>query len=317
MFILYGEEIFNIENTIKKIEEKYNNYQKKEIIYFDNLNEIIDEIDSENLFFSNKLIVIKKFPYFTKKIDIENKKSIDAFLKSLERNTNDLLIFVVDEIDNLEKLNNNIFTSFLKQNKSVEWKWCQKISLSQIPNEIIKIVKENNGQISFEDAILLQNKLPNDMKIISYEVQKLLFENKHISKEQINTSISNYYNEDIYSFSNAFNSKNFFNIWSKYSEKINFNIEISNLISQINNLFVISSKIYFFLLDKKNFEYISKELKINIFRIKKIYQILEIYGIIKIKAIIIFLADLDYEIKIGKIKPEIGFEQFLIKFFAN
>ncbi|WP_406617789.1 DNA polymerase III subunit delta [Mycoplasmopsis lipophila] len=317
MFILYGEEIFNIENTIKKIEEKYNNYQKKEIIYFDNLNEIIDEIDSENLFFSNKLIVIKKFPYFTKKIDIENKKNIDAFLKSLERNTNDLLIFVVDEIDNLEKLNNNIFTSFLKQNKSVEWKWCQKISLSQIPNEIIKIVKENNGQISFEDAILLQNKLPNDMKIISYEVQKLLFENKHISKEQINTSISNYYNEDIYSFSNAFNSKNFFNIWSKYSEKINFNIEISNLISQINNLFVISSKIYFFLLDKKNFEYISKELKINIFRIKKIYQILEIYGIIKIKAIIIFLADLDYEIKIGKIKPEIGFEQFLIKFFAN
>ncbi|MGP1451731.1 MAG: DNA polymerase III subunit delta [Metamycoplasmataceae bacterium] len=317
MFILYGEEIFNIENTIKKIEEKYNNYQKKEIIYFDNLNEIIDEIDSENLFFSNKLIVIKKFPYFTKKIDIENKKNIDAFLKSLERNTNDLLIFVVDEIDNLEKLNNNIFTSFLKQNKSVEWKWCQKISLSQIPNEIIKIVKENNGQISFEDAILLQNKLPNDMKIISYEVQKLLFENKHISKEQINTSISNYYNEDIYSFSNAFNSKNFFNIWSKYLEKINFNIEISNLISQINNLFVISSKIYFFLLDKKNFEYISKELKINIFRIKKIYQILEIYGIIKIKAIIIFLADLDYEIKIGKIKPEIGFEQFLIKFFAN
>lgn len=317
MFILYGEEIFNIENTIKKIEEKYNNYQKKEIIYFDNLNEIIDEIDSENLFFSNKLIVIKKFPYFTKKIDIENKKNIDAFLKSLERNTNDLLIFVVDEIDNLEKLNNNIFTSFLKQNKSVEWKWCQKISLSQIPNEIIKIVKENNGQISFEDAILLQNKLPNDMKIIFYEVQKLLFENKHISKEQINTSISNYYNEDIYSFSNAFNSKNFFNIWSKYLEKINFNIEISNLISQINNLFVISSKIYFFLLDKKNFEYISKELKINIFRIKKIYQILEIYGIIKIKAIIIFLADLDYEIKIGKIKPEIGFEQFLIKFFAN
>lgn len=317
MFILYGEEIFNIENTIKKIEEKYNNYQKKEIIYFDNLNEIIDEIDSENLFFSNKLIVIKKFPYFTKKIDIENKKNIDAFLKSLERNTNDLLIFVVDEIDNLEKLNNNIFTSFLKQNKSVEWKWCQKISLSQIPNEIIKIVKENNGQISFEDAILLQNKLPNDMKIISYEIQKLLFENKHISKEQINTSISNYYNEDIYSFSNAFNSKNFFNIWSKYSEKISFNIEISNLISQINNLFVISSKIYFFLLDKKNFEYISKELKINIFRIKKIYQILEIYGIIKIKAIIIFLADLDYEIKIGKIKPEIGFEQFLIKFFAN
>ena len=317
MFILYGEEIFNIENTIKKIEEKYNNYQKKEIIYFDNLNEIIDEIDSENLFFSNKLIVIKKFPYFTKKIDIENKKNIDAFLKSLERNTNDLLIFVVDEIDNLEKLNNNIFTSFLKQNKSVEWKWCQKISLSQIPNEIIKIVKENNGQISFEDAILLQNKLPNDMKIISYEIQKLLFENKHISKEQINTSISNYYNEDIYSFSNAFNSKNFFNIWSKYSEKISFNIEISNLISQINNLFVISSKIYFFLLDKKKFEYISKELKINIFRIKKIYQILEIYGIIKIKAIIIFLADLDYEIKIGKIKPEIGFEQFLIKFFAN
>lgn len=316
MFILFGEEHFFIKNKVEEIKQKYSNYLIVNFSFLNNLEELIETINEQNLFHNNKLIFIKNFPFFYKKIDKENEKNITELIRIIENNNNNELIFIVNELSDESKINQNIFTKYLFSKNNLNIFKSPKLSTSDITNEIIRLVKNKEGSISLSNAMLLQSMLPNDLMIIDDEINKLLLLNKNITKAMIENSISKHYVDDVFGFSNAIDSNDFFAIWKKYLEKLSFETEISYLISQIINSFLLSQKIFFYLENKKTLEEIAQETNLNLYRVKKIYKVLKKFGIYKVQNIIKFLANLDFEIKTGKTLPKIGFEHFLIKFFA-
>lgn len=317
MYVLYGNENYFVNKFIKNIKNKYKNINSVFLSPPFSFDQIIDALDSGNLFAQKKIIIIKNFEFFDNNILKKDEIYIKKIINLLE-NSNDEIIFIVSNMKDKNNIKSNIFTNFLSNLTSlnkIKWFPCLELSNDKVPNFIIDIVQQQGGKISLTNAIKLQNKLPNNLEIIAFETEKLLQESQEITSNMIDISVSDYYIEDTFGFSNSFESNDFSSIWNKYFEKKNEDIDINVLISQISHTFILAKKIYYYLAEFKEKQIVANLLNLNIYRFKKIYKILTNYGFLKVKKIISTLSILDIEIKTGKVNPENGFEQFLIKFF--
>lgn len=92
-------------------------------------------------------------------------------------------------------------------------------------------------------------------------------------------------------------------------------VEISVLIGQISQIFIIAHQIYAYKVCQLSIDQLSKDLRINSYRIKKISYFLSKVGINKIKKMILSLSKLDKDVKNGLVSEKIGFERFLITYF--
>ncbi|WP_027120594.1 DNA polymerase III subunit delta [Mycoplasmopsis lipofaciens] len=319
MYFIYGSEKYFIKQKINEIINKNAN-KKLVTFYYDDNNEIMQLLDivmANDLFSSERIIIIYDLPFFEKQISKDDKGNINILIKYLQNNTKDTIVFVNQDLINKNKIVKNELTNFLFKevaNKviSVETK---SISANDLVNEICVLAKKNGGSITQQAALLLSRKVPNDLYLINIEINKLLNQNKQINEKMVEESVSDIYTEDVFGFSNSFESNDLNTIWRKYKEKSIEGVDISILIAQTSQIFILANQIYGYKMINKSLFEISKELKIHEFRVKKVSYLLNKYGINKIKQIILSLALLDEEIKEGKINPKIGFERFLIKFF--
>nr|WP_235750714.1 hypothetical protein [Mycoplasmopsis agalactiae] len=151
--------------------------------------------------------------------------------------------------------------------------------------------------------------------MLGAEIAKLSNLEKHISAEVIENSTVTTLGEDVFAFSNALETNNLGIIWSKYKEKMLEGIEISVLIGQISQIFIIAHQMYAYKVCHLNIDQLSRDLKLNSYRIKKISYFLSKIGINKIKKMILSPSKLDKDVKNGLISEKVGFERFLITFF--
>ena len=104
IYLIYGDEDYFIDKEIKKIKEKYKDY---DLINYDmletNISSAIEDASMISLFSSNKLIICNNCIFLTgSKCDIDH--DIDSLLKYMKINSDCILILVVnsDSLDNLE-----------------------------------------------------------------------------------------------------------------------------------------------------------------------------------------------------------------------
>ncbi|ENY70135.1 DNA polymerase III, delta subunit [Mycoplasmopsis bovigenitalium 51080] len=317
MYLIYGQENYLINKKINQLIEENKDAQVINFYFNDaKANELISLVSSSTLFDDKRLIFIHDCNYFWSKLNKNDTAISLSLIDAINSNMNDLVIFVNNNIDKKDLFYNNKFVEFFQLHNGNTY-FAQAVQNNELFKHIKNICDEIGVTIDTLAINLLTQKLPNNLSIIHHEIKKLSMQTKNITSDVVNENISTIYVEDTFGFSNSIETNNFSSIWRKYKEKINEATDVTYLISQLSQLLVLADQIYLFLKCNKTLTNLANELKINQYRVKKVYGLLNILGIKKIHSMIIDLNILDYEIKHAKINAEYGFEQFLINHFKD
>ncbi|MCR8613227.1 MAG: DNA polymerase III subunit delta [Mycoplasma sp.] len=302
MFLIYGNEPFLINNTLNKMLRKKSDIEP---VYFDEtsiLEEIIIEITTVSMFSDEKLIVVKNEDFFN-----DSKHNVKKLLKVLENISDDItIIFVYNGVPKVA----STLRKFLFKNAEI--KKFDSPKLFELTGIIKDIVRNNNGTITNDGIKKIIDHLPNNLSIIVQEIKKLLIENRAISEEQIENSISRYSKDNLFALSNAIISNNKKEILINYLSKINNFEEPLLIIGQIGSIFSLSLIVNWYKNQGLSIKQISDELQINIYRLKKTNELLMNSSINKIKNTLNEIVSLENNIKTGLIDKKIGLDYFIL-----
>ena len=301
MKFIYGQEGFLINQEVNRVIRKYG---IEPIIYSNNepLEDILLDASTASMFSNKKLLIIKNHSSFNKN------DGVQEFIEGIRGNNETKMIFVYET----EKLNNKSeLTKFLLD--VAETKEFKQLQTKDVVSTIKKIVETKGGKIDNNAIISLASKLPEDLRIIVSEIEKLLLENNHITLKMVKVSIGEYLKDDYFALSNALTSKDSYGIISAYNRKKISGEETTMIISQIASVLILSLQVYAYKKQSLTNQDISNKMKVHIFRIKKANSLLSFSDSLSIKELIKSLAKLDEEIKTGKIDPSQGIEIYLLK----
>ncbi|MGL5520426.1 MAG: DNA polymerase III subunit delta [Metamycoplasmataceae bacterium] len=303
MYFIYGDEPLYIEKKINDIILK-NNINNCINFYDDSsFPDIIDSIVNTSLFNDKELIILNNINF--------NKSQQEQIISFLKQEVNNIVLFVLNcKEKDLDKTN-ALISFLLKKANSFSF---NKVDEKDLPNKIIELVEEKGGKINKLSAIYLASKLPNEMLIISSEIEKLLINDQEINEELIDSLVTKYQTKNVYGFLNALNNKDSLQVFKEYQEKINHGEEVISLISSISTILIICSEIDVLKKQKKSLQEIAEIMGIHNFRIENGNKLLIKMGIKKINELILSLAELDMDIKKGVIEEKIGFEKILLDF---
>ncbi len=312
-YLIYGNIRFLINKEVNNIIEE-NKIEELNINRYDYENQIVDKIindcETYSLFDNKKVVIVDNADIFKakNKDDIDNNITINMRLENylMNPNMNTILIFILnnEKIDKRKKIVNTI----IKNGKVIEF--------NQNVNSEHSVLKMLDGySIDTKTINQLISKIGNDAGMMYQECEKLKmykFNTKKIEHEDIDCCITENINLDFFNFiENIINKKmdialnQYYEMLKRkeYPQKI-----IVALSRQIRTMF--QTKV---LRDKgyspndiadilgENSYYISECLK-------KSYNFNEEYLYKKLEE----LADLDINIKTGKIDSELGLELFII-----
>lgn len=300
MKFIYGEEGFLINQEVNRVIREYG---IEPIIYSDNepLEDIMLDVSTASMFSDEKLLVIKNHSAFTKNDGVEQ------FTNDIQQNVETKIIFVY-ETDKIDK--KNLLIKFLLENAEVQE--FKSITTKDIIPTIKKIVESKGGEIDNNAAIQLANKIPEDLRIIVSEVEKLLLENQHITISMVNTSIGEYLKDDYFELSNAITAGDPHGMIIAYKKKRRSGEDVSMIISQVSSVLSLALKVSAYRKQGLTNQDISDKMKVHIFRIKKAGELLSSSGTFDINELIKSLAKLDSDIKTGMIDPYHGIETYLL-----
>lgn len=312
MYVYYGLEQYLIDKEINKIKSE-NNILDIDVIKYDlentKIEDIIEDALSISLFSNKKLIIVDNAYIFT---GTTNKKLIEQNIDILKEyinngNFTNIIIFTIlkeklDERKNIVKL--------IKEKGIVK-----DFNLS---NNINKYILDmfDNYKISNENINLLINRVGNNLEILNQEINKIKTykdDDFNITKEDIINLTSknidtNFFNliENIVERDKEKAMESYFEIVRDGEEPIKIIIVLANkfrLIYQAKNLY------------KKGYSEkdITSMLGSNYYAIKKCLENGRKYDDKFLLDCIMKLADLDINIKSGKIDKNIGLELFIME----
>lgn len=296
IYLLYGEEKYDINQKIEKIKKEFSNLEIGVNLFYVNL-ENIDELDSitqgVTFFGSEKLIIIKN----------TNLKFNVNILKNLEE---DIKVVIVE--DNVDKRLTE-YKTLSKIAECIEYKHFDERQMIQF---IIDILKRYNVKISYEDAEYMQNVCGNDKYNNINELQKLVIyvgNGGIVTKEIIDTVCSKTLSAKLFDvLDDIINKKKDIAIKQldfllKQKEPI-VKIYIM-LYKQFKQLYMIK------VLKQKGEKNIAQELGIAPFILKKLSSAADKYTEEELKNIIYAFDDYDQKTKNGDMDFEIGLKKII------
>lgn len=309
MYLLYGLEEFLINNEISKIKEN-NNIEDIDIVRYDlentKIENIIEDASSISLFSNKKLIIVDNAYIFT---GTTNKKlieqNVDVLTKYLNNPSDNIIIFKIlkEKLDERKKI-----VKLFKEKGIVK-------DFNRISN-INKYVLDmfDNYKIDNSNINLLINRVGSNLEILNQEIEKI--------KQYKDTDL-NITKEDIINLTTKNIDTDFFtlieNIVSKNTEKaLESYFEISKEEEPIKIIVVLANKFRLIYqaknLYKKGYSEkdISGMLNANPYSIKKCLESGRNYSDKTLLECLLKLANLDIDIKNGKIDKNIGLELFIM-----
>ncbi|MCK8461872.1 DNA polymerase III subunit delta [Mycoplasma capricolum subsp. capricolum] len=269
MYFFYSEDIFLLNNQIKKTIKELQQKDQYDVLSFslieDDFNTIYDNVTNLN-FFSSKSIIVISDAYFVTEIKTNFNKNyslnkLEIMLKNF--NPNNVIIFT---------LNSNKFSKKLKIAKYIESNFNVKyLSLwdeKQTIKYIIDYLKSKNKIIDINLANQIYNLLPNDLQIITNEINKLANLKSELNIDIIKTNLNKYHNEDIFKLVDAFINNNIDKFIKLYHDYILLNDDIIGLISLLDTNLSFYRDVVILKKQFKSEEQISTILKSHIYRVK-------------------------------------------------
>lgn len=307
-YLLYGEEEYLINNEIDKIIKKekieelsISNYD----LEIDSIKNIIDDCQTVSLFDPKKIVIINNCNYFNRVKNDEN--DINLLLDYLNNYNPGTILIIISHnssIDNTKKITKKI-------------------------KEIGKIVELNNTNINtivkkmFNDYIissdnikLLIDRVGSDISILNEEVEKLKIykiDDKEITKEDIIECATYNIDIDIFKFIDNIISKNKKDALVTYNELLKYNEEPLKIIVLLASKFrlMYQAKVLYSRGISNN--EIASTLGVHAYSVKLAIQSSMKYPEKLLLKYLDMLADLDCDIKTGKIDPELGLQLFILK----
>ena len=308
IYVLFGTQEYLIN---KKIEELTTNSSQYEIEKYDlentSIKEIIDSADTISLFSTNKTIIVYNSYIFTSAKKNSNEKELEILEKYINNpNENVKIIFVVsnEKLDSRKK----IVTLIKKQGNILEFN--ENKNTEKIIEEMIKPYKITNKQIN-----MLINHVGDNLYILENEINKLkIYKNNdlEITNDDIIQVTTKSINTDIFNLIDNIINKNIDDALTSYYELIKIGEEPIKILVLLSNQFRLMYQV--------------KELSKKGYRIYDIMDLLDQkqYPIQKAiqkgynydsKILLDYLnklAELDINIKTGKIDKNTGLELFII-----
>lgn len=309
MYLLYGLEEFLINNEISKIKEN-NNIEDIDIVRYDlentKIENIIEDASSISLFNSKKLIIVDNAYIFT---GTTNKKlieqNVDVLSNYLNNPSDNIIIFKILK----EKLDERKKIVKLFKEKGIVKDFNRTSNINKYVLDMFDNYKIDNSNIA-----LLINRVGSNLEILNQEIEKI--------KQYKDTDL-NITKEDIINLTTKNIDTDFFtlieNIVSKNTEKaLESYFEISKEEEPIKIIVVLANKFRLIYqaknLYKKGYSEkdISGMLNANPYAIKKCLESGRNYSDKTLLECLLKLANLDIDIKNGKIDKNIGLELFIM-----
>lgn len=301
MKFLYGDEDYLVNLEAKKIEKKSSGV----ITHYDETDDIetiIMDVSTMSMFSDEKVIFIKNHPM------LKDVKLGESVLSDFENETVNTEVIFILESSTLNK-KNPLITLLLS--KAEVFKFDRIESKNLVPT-VKDIVNFRGGTISNSAAIKLVAKLPDNLRLIVTEIKKLLSQSENITDEMIEVSVGEYITEDYFGLTNAITSLDKQSIVASFKDKMDQGEPIPLMIGQIASVLNLTLLVAAYRKQGLSNGDISSEMKIHVFRVKKASELLNSSSEETIKKLLLSLAELDKNIKTGKVDEKVGINNFIL-----
>lgn len=311
LYLLFGKQRFLIEKETNKI-IKDNDISALNISRYNletaELKDILEDASTFSLFSDKKIIIVDNSFIFS---TIKRKKEIetDELEKYLDNPNPDTIIIFISNDENINNVK-KIVKKIKKVGKVIEF------NDNAASKETLIKVQFKDYKIDLETLKLFEDRVGSDLSVIQNEIDKIKIYKDHdkvITKEDIENLIVKRYEIDIFDFIDKIIYKKTDEALTMYYEMLKYNEEPIKIISILADNFRLMyqakelSKIGY-----NNFD-IGDILEENPYRMKHVLIKSKEYSSNRLLKLIDELADLDLNIKTGKIDKELGLEIFIIK----
>ena len=322
IYVLYGEEIFLLENCLKKIKENFGETANGiNYIQIDetNLNTLLSEMQTPAFGYSRKLIIVKNTKILKKEakkrginIDITStREKINEYIKTNQGEEN-ILIIIEEEIDKTELLetiqkNGGIICNFEFQ---------KPYQIEKRLKEICNICKVKIATNTINHLIDLCG---TNMQTLINEIKKLIDyvgENGTIQNKDIDSMCTKTIDSNIFDLTDNMGKKNITEVIRILNELLYSKEPIQKILITLYNH---CKKIYIVKLAEEQNRNIATELNLKpnqTFLVNKYKMQSKYFKTEELETILQELINLDYNYKIGNIDINIGLESILCRYCA-
>ncbi|MHA3825899.1 DNA polymerase III subunit delta [Mycoplasma sp. BRA285] len=311
MTIITGTNRYFVEQKIKEIKKGYNP---------DSIVEIKDDITdldfltslllSNSLFKNDKLLILYKPKFYRDKTFLKNNKINAKELAELFNKSDTNCVIYLEELAQADIK----FLDLLSIHKKYEFNSYSEKEFNQWVNNRFK---EYGLNIKYNDLLYFLTKIPNDVQVAENEIDKLSLLGEPITKELIDSFITQYPIEDPFYFSNALGANDLSDIYKRYLLLTSQGEELNKLIYTISNTMCLINRYQSYSHVLQHREEIASKLGISTKRLFVIEKIASNYKNSDVKRIIFELGDIDYKIKTTGVDANDLFQSFLTKNFGK
>lgn len=306
-YLIYGVDKYLIDKEIDKIIKK-NKIDNNSIIKYslneDSIDNILEDANTFNLFSDTKLIIVNDANIFASSNDILTDKIIN-YLNNYNNKSYLVFTLLSDKIDNRKKI-----TKVMSDKGNI-------INLNKKEvdtNYIISYLKENGYQINMSDARMILNKVGNNLFSINNELDKLMLfklEDKVIDKNSIDLLINENIDSSLFALVDSITNKDKNKMLKLYHECLLESDPIM-IINMLANKYILLYQVKRLISDGYSDDKIAKELEVHPYPVKLARNMCYSYSVKEILDIILKLANLDKDIKLGNVNGEVGLEFLLL-----
>lgn len=322
IYVLYGEEIFLLENCLKKIKENFGETANGiNYIQIDetNLNTLLSEMQTPAFGYPKKLIVVKNSKLLKKEakkrgsnIDITStREKINEYIKTNQGEEN-ILIIIEEEIDKTELLET------IQKNEGIicNFEFQKPYQIEKRLKEICNICKVKIATNTINHLIDLCG---TNMQTLINEIKKLIDyvgENGTIQNKDIDSMCTKTIDSNIFDLTDNMGKKNITEVIRILNELLYSKEPIQKILITLYNH---CKKIYIVKLAEEQNRNIATELNLKpnqTFLVNKYKTQSKYFKMGELETILQELINLDYNYKIGNIDINIGLESILCRYCA-
>lgn len=312
IYVFYGEEDFLINKAILNICHNHSNGQViKHDLLKTNISDLIEDALMGSLFEEKKIIIGYNAVFLSgdsTKDPINH--NIDALINYIYHSNPDTIIILVLGSDKLDK-RKNIVKRLIA---TAEIKEFPKLNENDMVKYAKDVFEKAHYQITFKALNMLVEMSGSSLYLLNSECEKLMhykFDNKTISEEDITEMIVKYDFDNVFALTNAVIKRDIDNSLFLYQELLKRNEEPIKIIVMLANQFRLIFQVKRMLAKKISESEIVATLGVHPYRVKLASEVK--ISEKKLLSYIKSLADLDEDIKMGKINKDVGLELFLLK----
>lgn len=298
-----------INNKINEIKEnlKIEDISIIKYTYDNNMDSIIEDANTKNLFGDKKLIIVENSTFINEsdKLDIS---PLETYLDNFNKDTYLIFTLISESVDTRRK----IFKKIKEVGNIIAY---EKIDNKFFINYISDILKQNNKKMEPRLIEEFLNKVGYDLGNIKNELEKLfiLTNNKKIEEEDIKSINTNNKEESLFSLIDSIVNKEISKSIKLYRYFIGKNEEVIKIIAMLANKYRLIYQTKLLYQEGKNKYDISKILGVHSYAISLAITTSFKYTDSELIRILKELYNLDLDIKIGKVNDKFALEMFILK----